>query len=39
MQKLLHKERVRCVYTLEETDAATMSVLSVLRVSAFAEDW
>ena len=36
---LLHKERVRYVYKLKETDAATASVLSVLRVSVFAEDW
>ena len=36
---MLHKERVRCVYILKETDAATVSVLSVLRVSVFAEDW
>ena len=36
---MLHKARVRCVYMLKETDAATVSVLSVLRVSVFAEDW
>ena len=36
---MLHKERVRFVYILKETDAATVSVLSVLRVSVFAEDW
>ena len=36
---MLHKERVRCVYMLKETDAATASVVSVLRVSVFAEDW
>ena len=36
---MLHKEKLRCVYILKETDAATVSVLSVLRVSVFAEDW
>ena len=36
---ILLKERVRCVYLLKETDATTVSVLSVLRVSVFAEDW
>ena len=36
---MLHKERVKCVYILKEADADTVSVLSVLRVSVFAEDW
>ena len=36
---MLHKERVRCVYILKETDAATVSVVGVLQVSVFAEDW
>ena len=36
---MLHKERVNCVYILKEADADTVSVLSVLRVSVFAEDW
>ena len=36
---MLHQERVRYAYILKETDAATASVVSVLRVSVFAEDW
>ena len=28
---MLHEKRVRCIYILTETDAATVSVLSVLR--------
>ena len=36
---MLRKERVRCVYILKETDAATVSVVGVLQVSVFAEDW
>ena len=36
---MLHKERVRCVYISKEIDAATVSVLSALRVSVFVEDW
>ena len=36
---MLHKKRVRCASILKETDAATVSVVSVLRVSVFAEDW
>ena len=36
-ENMLHKERGRCGYILKETDAATVSVVSVLQVSVFAE--
>ena len=36
---MLHKKRVRCASILKEIDAAIVSVVSVLRVSVFAEDW
>ena len=36
---MLRKEGVRFVYILKETDAATVSVVGVLQVSVFAEDW